>query len=218
MNTSMPVVDGLLATADREWRALGLRPHDRARLVGDLRAELDAAAAEGLDPAELLGPDPAGFARRIAEEAATKPIPPRYGQLLGVASAGGILSVLLGYFVVSGLTDAFAAVFDLPRGVRVPLWLAAGVFYAGVAAVVVAGAVLAVRLALRDVPGIRHTAARMVVLLPPALAVGTVAAVGFGSALDFRLTPLVIGTEAALVLVAFLLATGLARHWSVAAA
>ncbi|NES31876.1 hypothetical protein GCE86_15840 [Micromonospora terminaliae] len=217
MSTSTPAVDGLLAAADREWRALGINRRERVTLAADLRTELEAAAADGLDPAELLGPDPTGFALRIAEEAGVERIPPRYGQVLGVASAGGMLSLVVGYLVVIGLHEAFVTAFDLPRSVRVPVWLAAAVFYGGVAAVVVAGAVLAVRVALRDAPRIRHTAARMALLLPPAIAAATAAAAAFGWALNFPLTPLAIGTEAAIVLAAFLAATASARRWSVTA-
>ncbi|MFC0007236.1 hypothetical protein [Micromonospora siamensis] len=218
MSTSTSAVDHLLAAADRQWRALGVHRRDRATLAAGLRTELEAAAVDGLDPAELLGADPAGFALRLAEEAGVERTPPRYGQVLGVASAGGVLALVVGYVAAVGLHEVFVAAFDLPRDVRVPVWLAAGVFYAGVAAVVVAGAALAVRVALRDAPRIRHTAARMTLLLPPAVAVAIVAAAAFGWALDFPLTPLVIGTEAAIVLAAFLAATALARRWSVTAA
>ncbi|SCG74771.1 hypothetical protein [Micromonospora humi] len=217
MSTSTSNVDGLLAAADREWRALGLNRRDRVTLAADLRAELEAAVEDGFDPAQLLGGDPTDFALRIAEEAGVERVPPRYGQVLGVASMGGMLCLVLGYVLVTGLHEAFVAAFDLPRNVRVPVWLAAGVFYGGVAATVVAGAVLAVRVVLRDAPRIRRTAVRMALLLPPALVAATAAAATFGWALDFPLTPLAIGAEAAIVLAAFLAATALARRWSVTA-
>jgi hypothetical protein len=216
--STTPAIDNLLAAADREWHALGIHRRDRMSLAADLRTELEAAAADGLDPAELLGTDVREFTRRIAEEAGVARVPPRYGQVLAAAGGGGLLSLIVGYVVVIGLHQAFVAAFDLPRSVRVPIWLAAGVFYGGVAAVVVTGAVLAVRVALRDTPRIRHTAARMTLLLPPALAAATAAAAGFGWALDFPLTALAIGTEATIVLAAFLAATALARRWSVTAA
>ncbi|OZV75725.1 hypothetical protein CA850_28225 [Micromonospora echinospora] len=218
MSTSTRAVDNTLAAADRQWRALGIHRRDRATLTADLRSELEAAAADGLDPTELLGTDPAEFALRIAEEAGMERTPPRYGQVVGVASAGAVLALVVGYVVAIGLHHAFVAAFDLPREVRVPVWLAAGVFYGGVAAVVVGGAVLAVRVALRDAPRIRHTAARMAMLLPFAVAAGIAAAAAFGRSLGFPLTPLAIGTEAAIVLAAFLAATALARRWSVTAA
>ncbi|MEU7932454.1 hypothetical protein [Micromonospora echinofusca] len=218
MSTSTSAVDNLLAAADREWRALGIHRRDRVSLAADLRAELEAAAADGLDPAELLGADPTEFAVRIAEEAGVERTPPRYGQILGVATAGAMLSLVVGYVVVISLHQAFVAAFDLPRSVRVPVWLAAGVFYGAVAAVVVAGAVLAIRIVLRDAPHIRHTAARMALLLPPAIAAAIAAAVAFAWSLNYPLTPLAIAAEAAIVLAAFLAATALARRWSVTAA
>ncbi|MEV5769090.1 hypothetical protein AB0L34_31660 [Micromonospora sp. NPDC052213] len=217
MSTSTSAVDNILAAADRQWRTLGIHRRDRVSLAADLRVELEAAAADGLDPAKLLGADPTEFALRIAEEAGLERTPPRYGQVLGVAAAGAMLSLVVGYIVVIGLHQAFVAAFDLPRSVRVPVWLAAGVFYGGVAAIVVAGAVLAVRLALRDATRIRHTTARMTLPLPPTVAAAIAAAAAFGWALNFPLTPLAIGTETAIVLAAFLAATALARRWSVTA-
>lgn len=211
MSTS---VDTLLVAAHRRWRVDGVARRDRATLAADLRAELEAAAADGLDPAELLGHDPDGFAHRIAEEAGVRRMPARYGQLLGVAFMGGALSLVVGYVVVLRVYRALSAAFDLPRDLRVPLWVDAAVFYGAVVAVVVAGAVLAVRVALRDLPRIRATGTRMTLLLPPALAVAIAAASGFGWLFDYPLHPLAIGTEAAIVLAAFLTATGLARRWS----
>ncbi|MBY8875773.1 hypothetical protein K7640_28495 [Micromonospora sp. PLK6-60] len=217
MSTSTSAVDGLLAAADREWRALGIHRRDRAGLAADLRAELEAAAADGLDPAELLDADPAQFAKRIAEETGVDRVPARYGQVLGVATAGALVALIVGLVVANGLHELFVAAFDLPRGVRVPVLLAAGVFYGGVAAFIVAGVVLALRVALRGLPRVRHTANRAALLVPPALVAGTAAAVGVNAVLDDPFTPLAIGAEAAIVLAAFLAAVALARHWSVTA-
>jgi hypothetical protein len=215
MNT--PAVDGLVTATDRQWRALGVRPGDRMTLTADLRAELEAAAADGLDPADLVGADVIGFARRVAEEAGVERTPPLYGQVLGVATAGALLSLIVGYCAVMGLHEVFVAAFDLPRGVHVPIWLAAAVFYGGVAAVVVSGAALGVRLVLRHASRIRDTARKMSLLLPPALTAAIAAAAAVGWALDFALTPAVIGAEAAIVLAGFLAATATARRLSVTA-
>jgi hypothetical protein len=215
MNT--PAVDGLVTATDRQWRALGVRPGDRMTLTADLRAELEAAAADGLDPADLVGADVTGFALRVAEEAGVERTPPLYGQVLGVATASALLSVIVGYCVVIGLHDVFVAAFDLPRDVHVPIWLAAAVFYGGVAAVVVTGAALGVRLVLRHASRIRDTARKMSLLLPPALTAAIAAAAAVGWALDFALTPAVIGAEAAIVLAGFLAATATARRLSVTA-
>jgi hypothetical protein len=214
---STPAVDKLVTATDRQWRTLGVRPGDRVTLAADLRAELEAAAADGLDPAGLVGADVTGFARRVAEEAGVPRTPPLYGQVLGVATAGALLSLVVGYCVVIGLHDVFVAAFDLPRDVHVPIWLAAAVFYGGIAAVVVTGAALGVRLVLRQASRIGDTARRMSLLLPPALAAAIAAAAAVGWALDFALTPAVIGAEAAIVLTTFLAATAAARRLSVTA-
>ena len=215
MSTS---VDRLLTTADREWRALGVSRKDRLSLGADLRAELEAAQADGLAPADLVGADQAGFARQLAETSGVERTPPRYGPILGVAGVGGVLALVVGYLLVNVVFDAFVAAFDLPRDRHVPIWLAAGAFYGGIAAVVIAGAILALRLVLRNAPRIRQTSTRMLVLLPPALVIAVAAAVAVGLALDFPLTPFAIGTEALIVLAAFLGATALARLWSVTSA
>jgi hypothetical protein len=212
---STPAVDGLVSATNRQWQALGVRPGDRVALTADLRAELEAAAADGLDPADLVGADVTGFARRVAEEAGVEQTPPRYGPVLGVATAGALLSLVVGYCVVMGLHEVFVAAFDLPRGVQVPIWLAAAVFYGGVAAVVVAGAALGVRLVLRHVARIRETARTMGLLLPPALTVAIVVAVAVGWVFGFALDPAVIGAEAAIVLAGFLAATAMARRLSI---
>jgi hypothetical protein len=213
MNT--PAVDGLVTATDRQWRALGVHRDDRVTLAADLRAELEAAVADGVDPADLVGADITGFARRVAEEAGVDQTPPLYGQVLGVATAGAVLSLIAGYGVVIVLYSVFVAAFDLPRDTHVPIWLAAGVFYGAVAAVVVAGAALGVRLVLRHASRIRNTASKMSLLLPPALTVAIAAAAAFGWAFDFTLTPAVIGTESVIVLAGFLAATATARHLSV---
>lgn len=215
MSRSMPAVDQAIAAAEREWRALGVERRERAALAADLRAELEAASADGFTPADLLGTDPAGFARRLAEESGVDRLPPRYGPVLGVASVGGVLALVVGFAAALGLHQVFVAAFDLPRDLRVPVWLAAGVFYGGVVAVVVVGAALAVRVALRGTARIGHTAVRMTLLLPLACAAAIAAAALFGRSLDYPLTPVVVATEAAIVLAGFLGATVLARRWSV---
>ncbi|WP_019871062.1 hypothetical protein [Salinispora oceanensis] len=219
MSTLTPAVDGLLATADREWRTLGINRRDRVTLAADLRGELEAAAADGFDPAELLGSDPAGFAHRIAEEAGVERTPPRYGQILGAATVGGVVSFILGWALVLGLHEVFTTAFDLSPEARerMPVWLGPAALYGLVVAAVVAGAIRAVRVAQRDVPRVQHTAARMALLLPPALVVSSAAASAVGWVLGYSFNPLVIGVEVAIVLAGFLAATTLARYWTVTA-
>jgi hypothetical protein len=125
-----------------------------------------------------------------------------------------VLSLVVGYCLVMALHSVFVAAFDLPRGTHVPIWLAAGVFYGGVAAVVVAGAAVGVRVFLRHAARIRDTATRMGLLLPPALTTAIAVAAAVGWLLDYALTPAVIGIEAAIVLAGFLAATAAARRLS----
>ena len=214
MEISVHAIDATLVAADREWRALGVHRRDRAALDADLRLELEAAAADGVSPDRLIGEDVPGFARRLAAEAGVRQVRPEYSRLLGVAFLGAVAGAVLGFLLMSGLYTVAVAWFDLPRDVRVPVLLAAGVYYGIPALVVVAGAIVAVRMRMRDVPGVRRTALAMAVLLPASSAVIVPATMGFARVTDYSLDPVAVLTEAAMVIGGLAGATVLARRWS----
>ncbi|MDG4786581.1 hypothetical protein O7626_11675 [Micromonospora sp. WMMD1102] len=164
----MDTIDNVLAEADRAWRAYGIGRADRATLAADLRLDLEAAAADGGDPAQLVGGDVAGFARRLADEAGVRRVRHDYGRLLRTALAGAALGGVGGYVVLAALYPLFVRAVDIPRSIEIPVYLAVAVYYGVPAAVVVTGAVTAVRLRLGDLPQIRRTAWLMGVLLPVA--------------------------------------------------
>jgi hypothetical protein len=89
-------IEETLATAERAWRAHGVPRADRVALAADLRLDLESAAADGVGPAQLLGEDVPGFARRLAEEAGIRREPPELGRLLGTALVGGALGTTAG--------------------------------------------------------------------------------------------------------------------------
>ncbi|MGC4747598.1 hypothetical protein ACLQ28_18370 [Micromonospora sp. DT201] len=210
----MDTIDSLLGEADQAWRAYGVGPADRAALGADLRLDLRAAAADGGDPAQLIGDDVAGFARRLADEAGVRRVRSDYGRVLGTALIGAMAGAVLGYGLLMAVYPIFVRVVDIPRSIDVPIQLAVAVGYGIPAAVVAAGAVIAVRTRLRDLPKIRRTARLMSVLVPAAGIVITPITVGFAWATGYSTAPEVVTTEIAMVLAALAGATVLARRLS----
>ncbi|RAO63150.1 hypothetical protein [Micromonospora saelicesensis] len=210
----MDTIDRLLGEADQAWRGYGVGSADRAALAADLRLDLRAAAADGGDPAQLIGGDVAGFARRLADEAGVHRERGNYGRILGTALIGAALGVVLGYGLLMAAYPAFVRMVDIPRSIDVPVQLAVAVYYGIPAAVVVTGAVIAVRTRLRDLPRIRRTAQLMSVLMPVAGIVITPVTVAFAWATDYSAAPPVVVAEIAMVLAALAGATVLARRLS----
>ncbi|WP_051724211.1 hypothetical protein [Micromonospora chokoriensis] len=210
----MDTIDRLLGEADQAWRGYGVGSADRATLAADLRLDLRAAAADGGDPAQLLGGDVAGFARRLADEAGVRRVRGDYSRILGTALIGAVLGVALGCGLLMAAYPAFVRMVDIPRSIDVPVQLAVAVYYGIPAAVVAAGAVIAVRTRLRDLPKIRRTARLMIVLVPTAGIVITPITVGFAWSTDYSTAPPVVVAEIAMVLAALAGATALARRLS----
>jgi hypothetical protein len=199
-----------LATADRAWRAYGVSAVDRAALAADLRVDLHAAAADGVGPRQLLGPDIAEFARRLADEAGLHREPPELGRLLGTALIGAALGGTLGAVLLRVLSPMF---FRLQDG-NLPVQVAVGVYYGMGAAAVVAGAVTTVLVRLSDLHRIRRTALYMSLLLPVAGLLITPVTMGFARTTDYSTAGPVVLAETAMVLGALAGATALARRWS----
>jgi hypothetical protein len=205
-------VDKVMATAEHEWRAYGVRRSDRAALAADLRLDLESAAADGIAPAQLLGTDVRGFARQLADEAGVERMPPEYLRLLGTMLVGAALGAVLGYVVLVFAGRPFVGL--LQELGAVPIQLAVVVYYAIPAAVVVAGAVAAVRFHLRDLPRVRATAWAMMLLLPIAGAVITPVTMAFAWTTDYSTSAHVVLAEIVIVAAALAGATVLARRWS----
>lgn len=228
----MDSVDQAIARADREWRAYGVSPSDRSVLATDLRLDLQSAAADGATPEQMLGADIGEFARRLADEAGVPLAPPAYGRVVRTALAGLILGLGVGFVVEISAHQLLVAWFDLPF--EPPLWLAMLVFFGTIGAFGVAGAVVAVRVRLAGLPGIRRTARAMILLLPAAGAIATTVIWWFATALDRvgdphvgnvrpaidpaplveRLQPVLIALAAAFAVAAAAGAVILARWWS----
>ncbi|GGO14504.1 hypothetical protein [Micromonospora parathelypteridis] len=210
----MDTIDSLLGEADQAWRAYGVGSADRAALGADLRLDLRAAAADGGDPVQMLGDDVAGFARRLADEAGVRRVRRDYGRLLSTALIGAVLGAVLGYGLLIAVYPIFVRIVDIPRSIHVPIHLAVAVYYGVPAAVVAAGAVIAVRTRLPDLPRIRRTARIMSVLIPAAGILVTPITMAFAWSTDYSTAPEVVATEFAMVLATLAGATVLARRLS----
>jgi hypothetical protein len=207
-------IDTVMATADREWQAYGVRRADRAALAADLRLDLESAAADGVGPAQLLGTDVRTFARRLADEAGVRVAPREHLSVLGTALVGAALGAALGVFLMLLAAPLALWLFDPPPGAGVPVQVAVAIYYGVPAAFVVAGAVATVRVRLRDLPYVRGTANAMSVLWPVAGIVITPVTMGFAWTTGFSTSPAVVLAEVMLVAGALAGATVLARRWS----
>jgi hypothetical protein len=208
-------IDDTIATADREWRRYGVRRADRQALAADLRIDLESASADGVTPVQLLGPDLRGFARRLADEAGVRTVPPAYPKVVATALTGSILGAVAGYVLFVVVFWSAIRTFDDPDSWRVPVQVAVGVYYGVPALFVVAGAVAAVRIHLKDLPLVRPTARAMCLLLPLAGIVITPITMAYAWTTEYSLLPQVVLLEALMVLVALGGATALARRWAV---
>lgn len=208
----MDTIDRVLAETDRAWRAYGVGSADRTALAADLRQDLQAAAADGIDPARLIGDDVPGFARRLADEAGARRPRREYGRLLGTALLGAALGGALGFALLLALAPVFIRATGSPRSIDVPVQVAVAVYYGLPAAVVVAGAVIAVRRRLRDLPGIVRTAWWMAVLLPVTGMIMTPVTMAFAYTTGYSTAPPTVLTEIAMVLAALAGATIAARR------
>lgn len=210
----MESIDSILAEADRAWRGYGVAAADRAAFATELRLDLQAAVADGRDPGELLDGDVAGFARRLADEAGVHRVRGDYSRLLGTALLGAMVGVVLGFGLLSVLYPVFVSLIDIPRSIEVPVLLAVTVYYGVPAAVVVTGAVAAVRLLLGDLPRIRDTARLMTLLVPVAGILVIPVTILYARSTDYSTAPSVLVAEVAIGLAAFAGATMLARRLS----
>ena len=210
----MDAIDKTLATADHTWRAYGVRRVDRAALAADLRLDLESAAADGVGPAQLLGEDVPGFARRLADEAAVDREPPALGPLVGTALVGAALGAVLGFAVFRLVYSAGVSLFDSAASSRVPVQVVVGVYYGLPALAVVAGAVATVRYRLRDLPRIRATARAMTILMPLAGILVTPVTMAFAWTTGYSTSTQVVAIEVLIVVAALAGAVVLARRWA----
>ena len=162
---SAQIADAVQAL-DREWRRMQLSRTDREGLAAEVAADLEAAAADGVGPGDLLGPDPAGFAREAADSRGCIPQARAYGRTVVGGLTGLVVTTVVAYPLMQLLHAALVALVDLPFtwGV-VGGWLAIG----ALAVVLLLGTLAGSGVALRGRWAARATVTRAGLLLPPAV-------------------------------------------------
>jgi hypothetical protein len=186
----MDAVTTSVRRATREWTRLGVLPIVRHELAAELRANLEAAVADGGGIVDVTGPDLAGFARDWACERGDVPVRARLlftalsagaGMMIGAAMTVGMIAVVgfaAEFFRSSGRG------FDFHDGGASVL---TAYIIAGVGAWIGAVLVTHAALALCHDPFARRTATRLALTF----AVGSVMAVGccvgLAASLDFPL-------------------------------
>jgi DNA-binding ferritin-like protein (Dps family) len=216
--TSAPVdpseVDDAVAGLDRRLRRLHLARGDRRAIVDDVRGDLLAAAADGVRPTTLIGPDVEAFAREAMDQGDYRPWRPEYVRTL----LGGVLGTLIGLFVaywlVTGLQRLFASWFTLDGHYPV-----AGAIVVSVAVAVlgVVSALVVLRWLLAGLPAARATVHRAALLLPAAVVVGAGAAVAVATLPDRPVGSGTVAVMALCVAVPFVAALGVSRWWALRA-
>ena len=205
-------VEAATATLERSLRRLHLTPKDRRSILEEVRGDLQVAAADGVAPEALIGPDPDAFAREAAAAGGYRPRPGHYGRVLLSGIAGALAALVAGYLLLDLVVfPLFASAFDL--GGFHPV-LGAYVFMSALALVVTLGMLAVLALVLRDRPDARATLARAALLLPVASAVGVVL-VG-RAVMDFDTTAYleIIGQRSALVVLLLGATLVTARIWA----
>jgi hypothetical protein len=207
-------IDAAISALDRRLRRLHIGRDDRRALVDDVRSDLRAAAADGVTPEELIGPDIGAFAREAVEAAGYRSRPHDLSRVLTGGALAGVVAVVAGYLLIVGvLQPALASWFTLDG--RYP---SAGpvVVYGAVALLGVVGLLAALKWwVLAGRPAVRATVLRAAVLLPVVAAAGIAGAVAVARDPAYTVTAGTIVVQVLLVAVPVLAAVGLARYWAV---
>ena len=135
-------MDEVVENCRRTWRRLGVRPSEIDAMTAELRSDLEAASADGVDPQAYLGGDASGVARAWASSRGL--VRPRY-RILGVMAVTFFVTIptlFAASFIYVAITSTYIAdlfnpgwdlfpVADggaygnltLPPYTEVPLWL-----------------------------------------------------------------------------------------------
>ncbi|WP_457158482.1 hypothetical protein [Modestobacter sp. SYSU DS0875] len=182
----------------------------RRELLDEVGADLTAAAADGVTPAELLGPDRARFAREAAQARGFPPAPAAWCRTVFGGVLGAAVALVVGYVVVVVLAPPLlASVVQLdgsyPTAGPVLAYVLMGL-------VCLAGTLVALATVLRDREAARATVTRAAVLLPVVGGIGLLAAMRLGA--DQDLTPGLVVARVLVVLAAVVAAIAGARWWA----
>jgi hypothetical protein len=202
-------LDAATAELERALRRLRIAADDRRGIVAEVRADLEAAAADGRNPSALLGPDIATFAREAAEARGHQPRQAQYPRVAIGGTLAAVVGAVAAYLLtVEFLVPLFSSWFDLDEHYPV-----AGpvVAWAGMALAAVLLTLVVLHLLLSGRAAGRETVRRAAVLVPLAMAVGIAAAVVVGEYYEYSVD--VLAVKAGLIVVPVASALVVAR-WS----
>jgi hypothetical protein len=198
---------------DRSLRRMRLSRDDRRTVVGDVRADLETAAADGVGPAALVGPDIDAFARKAVDAGGYVPRPRDFSRVV----AGGVLAtvvvVVAAYWLIVGVLQPLLASWFTLDG----HYPTAGpvVVYAAITLLGLLGTLAGLLWLLTDRPAARPTMIRAALLLPIGVAAGIAAVVALTRTPDYRSTPGTVTLQVLFVLIGVAAALAVARWWAV---
>lgn len=201
------------AELDRRLRRMHLSRGDRRAIVDEVRVDLEAAAADGVNPPALIGPDVDAFARAAIDGGGYRPRPLYYPRVVtgGILVAGA--AVLAAYLlIVEVLQPAFSSWFTLDGH-----YPTAGpvVVYGAIVLMGLLGSVAGLKWLLAGRPGARETWRRAALLTPVGAAAGIAGVVAVAHDPNYSATPGTVTVQAAFVVLGVVLALGVARWWAV---
>ena len=211
-STHADQVDAATTELDRSLRRLHLTRSDRRTVVDDVRADLQAAADDGVDPATLLGPDVDAFARAAIDAGGFTPQPRDHLRVVGGGVITAIAVVAAAYvLIVMVLTPILSAAFTLDG--RYP---EAGplVVYGALVLLGLAGTLVGLRQLLAGRPAARETFRRAALLLPIGAAAGIAGLLAAAGAPGYRATPGAVTLQGLYVVLGIAVALGTARWWA----
>lgn len=209
-------IDEATRRLDRSLRRLGLAAGERRTVVDDVRADLHAAASDGVSPAEVIGPDVDAFARQTVEAVGYPVRPDAYAKTVVLGSLAAVVAVPAAYLLfMQILHPLFTDWFTLDR--RYPT---AGPVVAFTVMVLIASVVvlLALHGALAGRPAVRETLVRAAVLVPLAGGVGIASAFAVVGRPGFTTSEAAVLTQVLPPgVVALVAALGASRWWALRA-
>ncbi|MGC9666478.1 hypothetical protein ACNTMW_07955 [Planosporangium sp. 12N6] len=208
-------IQAVTAELDRRLRRMHLSRRDRRTVVDEVRADLETAAAEGVNPEALVGPDIDAFAREAIEAGGYRPWPRDYPRVLVGGLLAASVAVVAAYWLIVGVVQpAFASWFTLEG--RYPT---AGpvVVFGAIALTGLLGALAGLKWLLAGRPAARPTLRRAALLLPIGAVAGIAAVVAVAHDPDYRSTLGTVTLQVLFVVLGVVLALGVARWWAVRA-
>ncbi len=185
--------DEAIKLLNRALRRLRVSRADRRTIAEDVRGDLDAAAAEGANPLDLLEPDVEAFARQAMQANGVAPMADDYPRLLLASALAAALGLPAAYFLLSYVVHPlFVDWFELDG--RYPT--AGPVLAYAVLVLMGIGVILAtLRGVLAGRPARKETLVRAAVLAPIGGGLGIVAALWVMDQPGFTLSEASIYTQ-----------------------